>query len=120
METFEINYIIPLINLPFLLNISNNPVEERKKHAEFGEYRKDLQGTPTGIASAQNGYFAIFLERQSLKHGLIAHEVFHVAHRMVDWIGDKFSLENQEFPASLCEHITNWIYFQLEENNIKI
>jgi len=52
----------------------------------------------------------IRFQRSSLSPGVIAHETFHLTHRIMEWIENDLTRESHEPHAYLCQFITDWIY----------
>lgn len=118
--SFEISTSIPMYPFWLTLSVSDDPVKARnKKSFLFG---KRIKGTALAIAShgKGSGHFGLFFKKGYIKHGTIAHEVLHITHRMLSSIKHKFKLKDQEPHAYLCEWITNWIYFTLDDKGEKV
>lgn len=54
--------------------------------------------------------FALFFEPGSLTHRLIGHEVFHLTHRILEWVGTPFRTDNHEVFATLHGELEHWVY----------
>lgn len=63
------------------------------------------------------GNFGIFLERMSSDKNIISHEIFHITHRMLEYVGHKFSTDNSEVPALLNGYLTEIIFNMIYDND---
>jgi len=77
-------------------------------------------GPFNGLASFRHGRAALFFDRKHICHGDIAHEVFHITHHIMGYLGDKFTLSNQEPYAYLAGWITQNVYKLCTEKRIKV
>lgn len=73
-----------------------------------------------GLTCATRSKIGVFLERGKIDHNLIAHEAFHATHRLMDWAGVRFDIENQEPYSHLNGYINQLIYQDLHKWKIKI
>jgi hypothetical protein len=73
-----------------------------------------------GLAMWSGGRFCIILDRKSLDNSLIAHEAFHVTHRIMKYTGAKFKVNNHEPFANLNGYINQLIYNQLKKWKIRV
>jgi len=72
---------------------------------------------PLACVRFHKSRFAIFFSKESLashRHGIIAHEVFHATHRIMQYVQQGFDVDNHESFALLNEWITNWVYSKLD------
>jgi hypothetical protein len=83
----------------------------------FGEY--DASGS-MGLVSVVGGRVAIFIEDKCLSHHLIAHEVFHAIHRVMEFVGNQISPTSQEPYAALCEYLTKLVYADLKRWGVRV
>lgn len=75
---------------------------------EFGE---DFDtGARAGFCVHNHTQFGIFIALDAYTHGLLAHEVFHCACRIMELIGHDLSDKAHEPHAYLVEWITDWVY----------
>ena len=110
---------VPIYRAWFTLSVTNDVVAARKAKSDvFGPY---LLGEAKALASCNDkGDFGLFFSFEDLTHGIIAHEIFHLTHRIMDDVRGKFDIDNQEPHAYLCEWLTTWVYFQLQEHGITL
>lgn len=73
-----------------------------------------------GRALYRGADFAVQILRNAVEHGVIAHEVFHVTHRIWSYLGDTFSVDHNEPYAHLCEYLTEWVYKQLKKGKVRV
>lgn len=53
--------------------------------------------------------FALFFERKSVSLKIIAHEVFHLTHRIMDWAGANFDARHHEQGALLHGYLMSTV-----------
>ena len=58
----------------------------------------------------KNGIFALFFEPKALTHKTIAHEIFHLTHRIAEWRYGAFVESYHEIFADLCGYLTEFVY----------
>jgi hypothetical protein len=73
-----------------------------------------------GLTSRHNNLFVIFYQRSGLSHDTVAHEIFHVTHRIGEFLGIKLDGENHEALAYLNGHLTGLVYGSLKKWKVKI
>lgn len=111
---------VPIYCGRLILSITSDCVKARKKMSDkFGmSLVQDAQGIAT---SSEDGlYYGIFFTEKEMTHGIVAHEIFHIAHRILHERGLLFSIDHQEAHAYLCEWITDFVYKQVKEWKIKL
>ncbi len=74
----------------------------------------DAGATWTALCSWSGRDFGLFFSREQMAHGTVAHEVFHVAHRIMEFVGDTFGVNNHEPYAYLVEWITDFVYLHVK------
>jgi hypothetical protein len=99
--------------------VADDPADERKAHSNtFGTYTGPNK--IYGLACNDGGKFAIFLDRRALCHELIAHEIFHTTHKIMEYVGDSFTNRNPEPHAYLNGWITSHVYALCSAWRLKI
>lgn len=105
------------------------PIYELTLHLVYGEYNKvrqlrnslefvqrfgtELTGEFSGVLSYRTHHFGLFFDQSRLTPEIIAHEVFHCTHRMLEYIGHELTTNSCEPHAYLCGWITDWMYKNL-------
>lgn len=67
----------------------------------------------TGLCACHGFRIGLFFEREELCHDLIAHEVFHATHRVLERAGVAFGIHNHEPFAHLNGWLTGLVYRDL-------
>jgi len=75
--------------------------------------------TPTNynaLCSRDDGYgkFGLFFKPEALTRQTIAHEIFHLTHRILEWVGAPFEPSHHEYAALLNGYLTETVYKVLE------
>ena len=66
-----------------------------------------------GLCSSNFSNFALFFDKKRLEKvglSLIAHECFHLTHRILEWIGANFDEDNHEHGAILHGYLMDLVY----------
>jgi hypothetical protein len=97
-----------------LIVTPNIEAERRAQEHIFGP----VSGTYyTALCSRSGGHnFALFFEPQALTHRIISHEVFHLTHRILEWVGTPFTTDNHEVFAALMGELQQWVYSFVEQH----
>lgn len=64
-------------------------------------------------------YDLVFIKGRVL-HGLIAHECFHLTHRIMKHVNKTYDIDNDEPEAYLIQYLTDTVYSFFKENKIKV
>lgn len=98
---------IPIYNLTVHIIISPSAVESRNELSETMEWEV-FDGTAQALVSwnhnAKPGHFYVFLET-GVNLGVLVHELFHLTHRMLEYVGVEFSTNNHEPFAYMNEYV---------------
>lgn len=105
---------MPLYEADIWLIVADDMHAERVK-------MKDLFGEPPGKDSygALSSYdgignFSMFFQAHRVGIKEIAHEVFHVTHRILDWTASNFDPEHHEAGALLHAYLMEWALKETE------
>lgn len=94
-------FTVPIYEADFVLVVCDDLPEARRRYNRLlGEY--EVPAGTTGLACWRGHRFAIFLDRREACLIVVAHEVFHITHRIIDWAGVTFDPESHEAAALLC------------------
>lgn len=93
-------YTIPIYNATLWIIVNKDIFKARKRMScYFGKTpHDDYQAL---CSYDNNGNFALFFTPSCLTLSIIAHETFHLTHRILDWVGVKFDKNNHEAAALL-------------------
>lgn len=96
---FKKRYTVPIFDADLWLIVADDIYAEREKMCHL--FGKSPTPTYWGLCSSNGrGDVAVFLKRAESTDKIVAHEVFHATHRILQWAGYKFSPNNHE-PAAL-------------------
>jgi len=101
-----------------MLIVTDNVARERK--AMEGVLGTSDDCDYHAVCCYNGRHFAIFLKPEALVHEIIAHEVFHMTHRICDFVGGNFDSSHHEHTALLCGHLSNWVYETLDKWKLKV
>ena len=109
---FKKHQVIPIYNARLWLVVCDNVKDDRiKMNKVLGTF--DSLGEFDGLCSSYLNRFALFFEKKRLEDGamnIIAHETFHLTHRIIEWAGANFDEENQEHGAILHGYLMDLVY----------
>lgn len=110
---------IPIYDLRLWVCVADDVLAERKKMAWAFGAPKGCEDCP-GLCSFEGGRFALWFERKFVCHELIAHEVFHATHRMMEACSSTFYDHASEPFAFLTGYLTTLVYADLYRLGVKI
>ena len=105
---------VPIYEAVVQLIVSNDIYGERKKPqhvALFGECT--AFGGRAFCSYSGEGNFALFFRPDAITHRVIAHEVFHLTHRILEWASVRVDSDNHEAGALLMGYLHAWAYGKL-------
>lgn len=120
MKGEKVSYrMVPIYGLRLMIVLTENAAQSRQARCDlFGPWE---YSPCSGLASWDEGFrFALFFEKAELAHDLIAHEVFHVTHRMMERFGTRFSEQGHEPFALLCGWVSSAVYEDMEKWNAPV
>lgn len=100
---------IPIYDLRFWVGVSDDSKALRAKF-DWAFGKRDDANEFSGTCEYHRSKFAALFDAYDLSHELIAHEVFHITHRMIEYCGGNFSPNNHEPFAYLNGHLTQLVY----------
>lgn len=110
--TKRIKFNVPICDADVQIIVTNTPSEltmERGKLKDtFGDYTYDRLNAC--LAYNNKGDFGLFITRKSCTRQILAHEIFHLTHRIDDWISGNFDKDHHEWCALLNDWLTVRIY----------
>lgn len=98
-------YTIPIYDCTLFVIVTKKMAQARNGFASlFGKF--DATGLQ-GLSSYDNrGTFAMFFEGDAAQDiSIVAHEVFHTTHRILEWATVKHDKDNHESGALLCGYL---------------
>jgi len=106
---------LPIFPVDIYLIVTEDIVSERIKMRDtFGPLSSDAQSTAYSLCAFDNGNIGLFINFGT-DHGVIAHEIYHLTNRVMEYIGCQHSHKySEEAYAYLLQWITNWVYSKLE------
>lgn len=102
MEKHRIH--IPLYNGTLYL-IDTDDIEKAVKATEEEHGFKSPYDTESCLISKRSGDFYLFIDLEYCSIGLLAHELFHATHRILEYFGVEFTRDNHEPFAYLMEYL---------------
>ncbi len=100
MRMIEKEFVVPIYDVHLLVCACDDPLKRRKVYDPvFGEYEgSSFSGLCDGSG---RGHFAIFIKASALDQNTVAHEVFHLTHRIMEYCGCNFDEDHHEQAAYL-------------------
>lgn len=101
--------ILPIFGARLQLIVANDIRAERKKQEKlFGPVPEENFDALCARSGGHN--FALFFEPNGLTRRIVAHELFHLTHRICEWAGVKF--DHESF-ALLNGALHEWVYSKI-------
>lgn len=95
---------IPLYN-GNLYVIDTKDVEQAVSDTQDAEY--EITSSESCLISKRSGDFYLYIDLKDCSMGLLAHELFHATHRILEYFGVEFTSKNHEPFAYLMEYLVN-------------
>lgn len=100
LETMKRRVTIPIYRVHLWIVVDRNIYDLRREMCDiFGEYTDEDNWM--GMCSRQGPNFGLFFDSAYLDTQTVAHEVFNLTHRILEWANVKFSPEDHEAAALL-------------------
>jgi hypothetical protein len=115
MKNIQRKLVVPIYEAAVHLVVADDIKAER---AKFNEQFGEVDGCNwDGLCSwDENGTFGIFLPSTNADNcSVIAHEVFHLTHRILEWTNSNFDAEHHEQGALLHGYLMEWVAKQLRK-----
>jgi hypothetical protein len=109
---------IPIYDLRLLIGVTDNPKEMKKRLGKNFE-SMDLEDL-NGLCSHSGSNFALMFNTYDLCHELIAHEVMHCTHRMMEFCNNQITKQSHEPHCYLQGYITGLVYQDMRKWRIKV
>jgi hypothetical protein len=95
---------VPIYGVDVLLVVSDDIAQERKTMEHVFGPAPD-EHDYDALTSYNGEHFALFFKRKAVSTERIAHEVFHLTHRILEWAGANFDSQHHEQGALLCGYL---------------
>ena len=96
--------IVPIYEAEVWVIVSDNIAKERENFNDlFGPFDGERFDAICTYSGGQT--FALFFTPRALTYRVIAHEVFHLTHRILDWVGANFDSKHHETAALLHDYL---------------
>ena len=119
MKTVHKQYFIPIFGVKLFLIISKDINKDRKK---FENYFGPVQSENYDALCSHSGgeTFALFFTASTIDMRIISHEIFHLTHRILDWVGGNFDKTHHEQGALLCGYLTGLVTSECKQKGFKL
>jgi hypothetical protein len=109
---FKKKFFVPVYNVDLWIVVTDDVKRERTKMQKiFGSFGDKHEYD--GLCSCCYDKFGVFFEKKKLETrsvNLIAHEVFHLTHFIIEYAGANFDEDNQEHGAILNGYLMDLVY----------
>ena len=110
---------IPIYRGDLHIIFTDDTAASRQERCDlFGECKLDPAepGASTVFVKSVNGMFFSF----DVRHSEIAHECFHLTHRIMEWTNDRFSPKHHEPYAYLNGWLSGFVYHVARLHKIRV
>ena len=109
--------LVPIFDCRLQLIVTSN-IQASRKAQEYLFGPIGNEPIYDALCSRSGGHnFALFFEQSELSKGLtknvVAHEIFHLTHRILEWVGCPFRSDNHEVFACLNGYLHTWVYSKI-------
>lgn len=114
-KCFCLEVKVPIFDSSVRVIVTENIAEARQAFADvFGP--SNIHESAGAMCSWNGPKFGLFYQRASMSPGTIAHELYHLTSRILDWRLIQFGSNNDELGASLNDYLTDVVYAVLEKD----
>lgn len=100
---------VPIYDAVLWLVVTDNIAKERKKWEHMFGPAPDAHDYDA-LCSCSGGHnFALFFAREPLTLKILSHEVFHLTHRIMDWVSANFDAGHHEQGALLHGYLMDTV-----------
>ncbi len=111
--TRSTQFAIPLYRSKLKLVVTDNVRVARNNYSDaFGPY--DAGHCDAIVSWNRRNQFLLIFDRRKITHGIIAHEIFHLTHNIMEFIGHELTNDAHEPHAYLCQEIAERVYGAME------
>lgn len=105
---------VPIYNAKVWLIVDKDIIKERKKWEDHFGPAPEIENYVALCCRSGRATFALFFSKQALTREIIAHEVFHLTHRILEWASANFDPEHHEQGALLHGYLMEKICKELQ------
>ena len=109
MKTKRWKFHVPIYDLDVKVILADNIQPEYKR-----EFKLDLNDLHAACLGYEGRKYVLFFEPKYVKKGIVAHEIFHLTHRILEKCSANFDPCHHECGAYLCEYLTDKIFKMLD------
>ena len=95
---------IPIYNCNLYV-IDTDDISNSVANTQIFDY--DVTCSESCLISKESGDFYLYIDLKVCTIGLLAHELFHATHRILEYFGVQFTRDNHEPFAYLMEYLVN-------------
>lgn len=112
---------LPIYRAMIHLNISTDICDARiQQNKMLGDFIPEPGVYYVGMMSWRSHHYGVFFSYDRLIHGVIAHECFHMAHRIMEHVGAHYHDDSPEPHAYLMQYLTQWVYDEIKKRKIRV
>jgi hypothetical protein len=100
---------VPIYDAVLWIVVTDNIAKERRKWEHLFGPAPDGHNYDALCSYSGGHNFALFFERESLTVKILSHEVFHLTHRIMDWVGANFDANHHEQGALLHGYLMDMV-----------
>lgn len=106
-KTYVRRIVVPIYNVTVFIVVAEDAAAERGRKRWVDMMGPAPSGPYNALCSRWGpaGELALFFNADALLSGVVAHEVFHLTHRILEWTGEPFDNTKHEQGASLHEYL---------------
>lgn len=108
-KRIKIKTIIPIYDAVLWIVVTDHISKERRKMEHLFGPAPDGHEYDALCSHSGGHNFALFFDRKALSMKIIAHEVFHLTHRMLEWVSANFDKDHHEQGSLLCGYLMDTV-----------
>lgn len=120
-KTVRERFVLPIYGANILLSVSPDVYKARRAESLlFGKLSEGEDAEWIGLCASFENRYGVFLRFDCVSHGVLAHEIFHLVHRILGNRDLMFDPQNHEAFAYLSQWLTDEIYARLKKHRIEV
>lgn len=114
-KTFKRRFFVPIYDSEVWLVVGEDVLKERQKMDGLFGGPCNVAPPTLALCCCNDCVFGLFFSHKDLTIQLVAHEVFHLTHRILEYTNSAFDAEHHEQGALLHGYLFEEVWRQLEQ-----
>jgi hypothetical protein len=118
MKAFKVRRYVPIYDREIYLAVADTTTEAARLVSPHFTVTEPF--SEAALTCWRDTSFGLLFSTGALSHDIVAHEVFHATHCIMESTNDKFDSGHHEPYAYLCGWLTAWVYREFNKRKVRI